>query len=146
LVPHVFNPGHNDLAVARQIHEEVGCKDKVRVLEGSKDPEELKGIIGLFDMFIAMRHHPLVHSVSQSVPTIGVDYTFKMREVMEAMNCGEWVLDMRTLTVGELVQKACALWYSRKYVQAQLESKVGEMKRRAMLSAELAKELASSAR
>jgi len=141
LLPHVFGASHDDVALCEEIRGRVECGESVGVIREEREPEELKGIIGLFDMFVAARHHPLIHSVSQGVPTIAIDYTFKMREVMEELGCEEWVIDMANFDAKDLIHRLRLLWSIRKEARQRLLQRVDLLKQRALANAMLAREL-----
>jgi polysaccharide pyruvyl transferase WcaK-like protein len=137
LIPHVFDSGNDDRVISNLVCLNVVHKENVYLIDAEKEPEELKGIISLCDMFITTRHHPFVHSMSMAVPTIGVEYTFKMRELSRILDYDQWVIDIRDLTTGGLLDKSLGLWSKRTVVKSQLEVKVEELKKRAALNATL---------
>jgi polysaccharide pyruvyl transferase WcaK-like protein len=140
LLPHVFETGQDDRAIAGRIYQKVTNKDRLNIITNVLEPEELKGIIGLFEMFITTRYHPLIHSTSMHVPTIAIDYTLKMKEIMEDLGCDKWYCHIRNIRFEELISKIDELWINRKDVKKTLQIKVKFIEQRSALNADLLKD------
>lgn len=136
LVPSVSD----DRIIEREIYERVSCKDRVYLITKQLEPEELKGIIGLFEMFITSRFHPLVHSTSMLVPTIAIDYTFKMKNLMEELNCSNYLCHVKDIDFEKLASKTNQLWSIRKEVRKNMDARIGDIKKRSELNVELVKD------
>ncbi len=139
LVPHVFQPGDDDRKIIKTIYDRVTDKEKVHLITEELEPEELKGIISLFDMFITTRFHPLVHATSMEVPTIAIDYTFKMRNLMEELDCSDWLFHIKNINFNDFVFKVGQLWAIREEVRKKLKVRAKILRKRSELNIELIK-------
>jgi len=65
-IPHCIGPGNklDDRIIDNEIYKKTKHKDKVRVINQEYTPEDLKGLIGKFELFIGMRLHSVVDAVS----------------------------------------------------------------------------------
>ena len=71
-VPHCIGFGDklDDRIVAKDIFQIVKNKSKVKVITNEYAADELKGLIGQFDLFIGERIHSVVNAMSMCVPSI----------------------------------------------------------------------------
>jgi colanic acid/amylovoran biosynthesis protein len=75
--------------LARWVQTQVRCP--VRIV-ASRDPRHLKGILGAAHLVVGSRFHGLVSSLSQGVPSIGLGWTHKFRDLFESYECSELLL------------------------------------------------------
>lgn len=136
-VPHVFERGSDDRAIAVDVHEKVRNKDRFDLITGELGPEELKGIIALCDMFITTRYHPLIHSTSTCVPTIAIDYTSKMKDTMRELGCYKWYCHISNTDFEELSKKTDELWVVRQEVRETLKTRMETVLRLSAFNADL---------
>ena len=96
LISHVTNRARNDdKVVHEEIYEKVKSKYNVRLIEGDYTTNELKGIIGVCDMFIGCRMHSTIASTSMSVPTIAIVYGHKSHGVLgDVMGQGKYIIEI----------------------------------------------------
>lgn len=135
LVPHVFGPRHNDDRVmARKIFSEVKYKRNLKLISREYTPEEVKKIIGQFDLFISTRMHPLIHAISMCTPVIGIDYTFKTRELMKRVGQRQAACHIRNLDFDELVCKIDTVYSARDQIRKSLKAKSKMMEKYALLN------------
>ena len=142
LVPHVFGPGENDdRIIARKISCRVPYKHNLKLITGEYTPEELKGIIGQFDLFVSTRMHPLIHAISMGTPTIGIDYTFKTKELMKRVGQERRAFHIMNLDYNELISKIDETYSAKDEIREtqKIESKV--MQKYALSNAKLIKDL-----
>ena len=139
----VFGPKteNDDRAINRVVYQKVANKTRVKLLHNEYTPEELKGIIGQFDLFISGRMHPLIHAICMSVPSIGIDYDHKIRALMNMLGQEKYVCHVKTLSFDELKLKINDAYSAKDFIADQLKPKVKIMKRKAKLNAVLVKAL-----
>jgi colanic acid/amylovoran biosynthesis protein len=144
-VPHVTyceNPDKDDRLVGRKVFEKVTCKERVHRIEGDYSCEDLKGVIGLCDLFVGARTHATIASSSQAIPTIALAYSTKAYGIMESVLDSErCVLDIRELTADRLVAMMEDLLADKEQVSAEMTRRVEGLRRQALSNGELAKEL-----
>ena len=144
LVPHVIGPGddNDDRIVADNICKLIKNKDKMISIENEYTPEELKGIIGQCDLFIGARMHATIASTSMLVPTVAIAYSDKTHGIIGKMLGYEaYVLDVMGLSYDRLISKIDDAWENRDAIKKDLETKIPEIKEKAMLNGKLIKEL-----
>lgn len=136
----------DDYIVSKKIFDKVRNKSKMKLIAGKYEAHELKGIIGLCDMFIGCRMHSTIASTSMAVPTIAIVYGHKSHGIIGKMMGQEKSL----IEIGnydpdgfllELKSKIDYFWKNRVSIRNELKEKTQEMKEKAMLNGKLIKEL-----
>lgn len=88
--PFSFNPlrtVENDFEIAKQICKRLKSKNKgnFKVIQTHNyTPHEIKGMVGLMNVFIGMRFHSIVFAYSMKTPLLGVSYEEKCRDFLES--------------------------------------------------------------
>ncbi|MCK4824863.1 polysaccharide pyruvyl transferase family protein, partial [bacterium] len=108
--------------------------------------DELKGIIGLCDMFIGCRMHSTIASTSMSVSTIAVVYGHKSHGVIgNMMGQGKYFIEIEKYTPNELLSELKAkidhAWANRDSISNELKELAEAAKERALLNGSLIKGL-----
>lgn len=144
-VPHVTyrnDPGNDDRIVAREIFQKVAHKDRVCLIDGDYNCQELKGLIGSCDVFVGARTHATIASASQLVPTIALAYSTKAYGIMEGVLDQErCVLDVKEFTADRLVSMVEALLSEKDQVVAEMDERVQEIRTASLRNGELARGL-----
>lgn len=141
-VPHNIAPGADDRIVANAICQRVEHKQKVISITNDYTPEELKGIIGVCDLFIGTRMHATIASTSMYVPTIAIAYGHKAHGIIgEMLSQEKYVLDIEELDYDTLIPKINDAWNNKEEIKKELESRIEIVKKCALLNAQLVKEL-----
>lgn len=137
-VPHVSN----DRIVANDIYQKVKHRNRVTSITDEYQPEDLKGIIGMCDLFIGARMHATIASTSMYVPTIAIAYSHKTYGIFGKMLGQEkWVCDIKTLDFNTLISKINDAWSAREQIRKDLIDSVKIVKERALLNGKLVKDL-----
>jgi colanic acid/amylovoran biosynthesis protein len=144
-VPHVTyrnDPKNDDRTVGREIFQKVAHKDRVCLVEGDYDCQELKGLIGFCDIFVGARTHATIASASQLVPTIALAYSTKAYGIMEGVLDQErCVLDVKEFTADRLVSMVEALLSEKDQVVAEMDERVQKIRTASLRNGELARGL-----
>ena len=144
-VPHVTyrnDPKNDDREVGREIYEKIGHQDRVCLIEGDYDCQELKGLISFCDIFVGARTHATIASASQLVPTIALAYSTKAYGIMEGVLDQErCVLDVKEFTADRLVSMVEALLSEKDQVVAEMHERIEKIRRASLQNGELAKGL-----
>ena len=107
LVPHVFGTSQNsesDAAICENIYNDLkpNYNNKIFLVKGNYDQNEIKYIIGLCDFFIGSRMHACIAAISQHVPTIALAYSRKFLGVIQSLGFESLVVDLRILNKDEI--------------------------------------------
>jgi len=141
LLPHVYTPGLDDRKAIDLIFNKIKNKSDVHTIKGEYNPEDLKGIIRLSDLFIGMRMHSMIAATSQCVPTVAIAYSHKTRGIIGKMlEMEEYVLDINNLDYETLISKINNAWNNREEIRKEFEKKIPEIKNKAMCNGKLVAE------
>jgi polysaccharide pyruvyl transferase WcaK-like protein len=151
LIPHMYgrllsNKIENDRDVCEQIYSKVKNKQSVAIIHGEYMPDELKGIIGICDMFIGCRLHATIASTSLGIPTIAIAYGDKYYRIIgDTMGQEEYIVDITKSSYDEMSNeikfKINSLWRNRDKVKETLTEKTKIVKEIAISYPKLVKEL-----
>lgn len=121
-----------------------GIAKNVFALDGVYDAWQTKAIIGQFDMFVSGRVHAAVAALSQSVPTVIIDYghepkAHKLRGFAEVAN----ILDYLAMPEkkNDLFEKMSLCWHNQKNIKKELNLHIPKVKKLAKQNFELLKNL-----
>lgn len=132
LVPHVVPPAYaveDDLAVTQDVLKNlpVELRNKVLILDGAYDQNEIKYIIGLCDFFIGARMHATIAALSQGVPAVGLAYSRKFLGVFETAGVADCVLDLRLLNNENIMDGIGDIFVRREAIRAILNNMAPKM-------------------
>lgn len=142
MIPHVYTQNVDDRNAINEIYAEIKNKSKVGIIKNEYAPDELKGIIGLCDLFIGARMHATIASTSMLIPTIGIAYSHKMHGIIgEMLGQEKYILNINELNNEVLISKANDAWVNREDIKKELAKRIPIAKKKAMLNGKLVKEL-----
>ena len=144
LVPHVvpptLYPGSKLTNVAGADRtDSVACKEivsklspgqsaRVGVLPDPKDPARAKYAMKLCDYFIGARMHAYIGASSQCVPGTLFAYSKKAEGLANLMGVGDSVVDLRSDSIPQILQKIDAQYQRRQLTQEHLEERIPKAK------------------
>ena len=144
-VPHVLSMGAggriDDRVMGEKIYKLIKNKENVNLIKEEYSPEELKGIIGLCDIFIGGRMHANIAAISSCIPTIATAWSHKYYGIMRTVGQGKYVCDFKTMNFEELKSKIDDLWDNKEKIREELKLKVEYQKELAWHSGELVRDL-----
>jgi len=133
LVPHVFggevNP-ESDAAVSEQTfaaHRE-RYAEKLGVVRGTYDQNEIKYIIGLCDFFVGSRMHACIAALSQCIPAVAIAYSDKFAGVMASLGIVSLVVDPRKLDIQDLIHQIDETYERKDKVKEELAQRVPQVR------------------
>lgn len=133
MIPHVYNPDVDDRIAIKAIYEMINNKSNVYIIHNEYTAQELKGIIGLCDLFIGMRMHSTIASTSMSIPTVGIAYSHKMYGIIgEALDQDKYILDINEIEYETLIEKIYEAWKNREQIKQELDSRIPSIKEKAL--------------
>lgn len=110
LVPHVFPPSdcevESDPVACLKVYEDLKerYRDRLFLLRGEYDQNEIKYIIGMCDFFIGSRMHACIAALSQNIPAVGIAYSKKFQGVFESVGLSGCIADARNLSERQVLE------------------------------------------
>ncbi|MFX1537703.1 MAG: polysaccharide pyruvyl transferase family protein [Promethearchaeota archaeon] len=141
-LPHCIEPYRNldDRVVAEDIYNLVKNKQRLYRINNEYSPQELKGLVGQFDIVISTRVHALVNTASMCVPFICLKcaHDERVQGILGTMfGQGDWILNVDNLKFEELCQKTATLLSLKDKVRKDLALKLVTLEKKAMLNGKL---------
>jgi polysaccharide pyruvyl transferase WcaK-like protein len=138
LIPHVFplagNEVESDPDACLKMYE---CLSKIYpgrmlLVKGEYDQGEIKHIIGLCDFLIGSRMHACIAALSQGIPAVGIAYSKKFTGVFESIGLSDCVVDARTCTENELLEKISSVFERRELIRKHLQNTIPSIQRQVL--------------
>jgi len=142
-LPHCieFYKGRDDRIVAKDICEAMTNKDRAINITTELSPEELRAIIGHFDLFISSRVHSLISATSMHVPSLALTPRSERRviDVFGDILEKNWICNVEEIGIEMLLSKATSLLSNASKIRKHLASKIEIKRNKALASGELLK-------
>lgn len=150
-VPHVYrtNPWTGQLIqgpdyVILKTLSQMVCEDsrtqKLRMVEGTYSPAEVKGLIGKLDLYVSGRLHAGVAALSQHVPTVLLSYGHKHTGFAKLLG-QERCVWQPSMGPDGLLNIAKQVWEDRESIVAELHKRVPFVKELAELNVKILKDI-----
>jgi len=147
LIPHVMTPKEDDRIIHEEIFSKLDKEEQRKVLSIQKAyrADEIKGIIGLCDIFIGCRMHSTIAALSMAVPTIALSYSHKFQGVIGELLGKQQVIDLRASNWKKILHRTNVTfdhtWNNRKKIAEELKEKTKAIEKRAIQNVKLVKKL-----
>jgi len=143
LIPHVFSPNNDDRKINEILYTRVkdNVKPNLKLIRNIYSPEELKGIISHFDIFIGARMHANIAALSTGVPTFALAYSHKTHGIMQLLGQEYYICNIKNITCKELTSKVNSLWENRTKIRNDLLVNKKMLYEKAMNCGNIAKKL-----
>ena len=142
LIPHVIAPEWvmvDDRVTAKNIFSSVKNKSRVRLILGDYSPSELKGIIGICDLFIGSRMHANIAALSMGVPTIAIGWSHKYSGIMSLFGLEKYAFDYKSVDFETLRRAIDQMWDSKEDLRKSITLKSSEARASALEAASIVK-------
>ena len=141
-IPHVVI----DLKYTMDVIKRMKHKNKAIVVQGLYLGDELKGLIGLCEVFIGSRMHATIAALSQNIPTLTYAYNHKTVGINgQILQQGKFLIDLRKISADELLTKSKAkfddLINKKKHIRIQLKTIISQIQEKSFLNAQYAVDL-----
>lgn len=150
-LPHCIEPYRkgDDRDVAREIYNKTVNKYKVVVLTKEYSPDELKALMGVFDLFIGGRVHSVVSALSMGVPsitlTIGGSSDRRAYGIIgKTLKQEKWIYNIEGLDLDKLLSMIITLLSLHDEVSKDTVLQTRIVKKKALLNGKLLKALLDS--
>lgn len=137
LIPHVIPKDfavENDLVACQAIWQSLlpAERERVMVLDGDYDQNQIKYLIGLCEFFMGARMHATIAAISQCVPAVGMAYSRKFSGVFQTAGVENCVVDLRRMNESEILNCIKILYQARDITRRQLAETIPEVKRQVL--------------
>lgn len=147
LVPHVVpwdgSKIDNDEHLMRKLMRETGdIGGRLSIAPGHLNAPETKYVISRCRFFMGARTHSTIAAMSSGVPTISLAYSVKAEGInVDIFGHSEWVVPTRNLSHDHLGEVLDRLMDQEDLVREHLQRTIPETKRRAVLQAQLLRQI-----
>ena len=129
-----FAPLDDDRSISLEIWHSlpIECQSKVHVIIDELTPSEIKGMIGLMDIFVGTRMHSNIFALSQNVPCVAIAYEPKTKSIMKQFGLQEQVIDIKDVTATALQAKTQYVMANKIRLREQISSHRQRIEHQAM--------------
>lgn len=114
----------NDVRTAYEIREQMKHGAAVRIIDSLPTPSEFKGMLACSDLNITTRMHACILSTGAFVPTISVNYLFKLAEYMNSLGLSEFSIDIEEFCADKALAAFRKMWPERALWRNHLEEAI----------------------
>lgn len=115
-----FQTSTRDMASAKIVCERA-CIDETHIFFlGLLGYDRIQELVSECDVMIGMRMHSIIFALKSCCLVVAVAYSPKVRSLMQTMQLGEWLIDIKTLSAEILVAKVDNLTKQRDTVAKQI--------------------------
>ncbi len=125
-----------DVDLAKDVTKIMKQKNGCRVIADYYSPEEVLSIIGEMQLMIGMRLHSLIFATVMDVPSIAIDYGYKVKYFMKQAGQEKYTLDVTDRNADYLLNLVQELISNKESIKTQLKHRSMELKS-AVVSPEL---------
>lgn len=148
-IPHCIEHfRHNDdRTVAMDVYRKMANGHKVRVITKEYSPEELKGLIGQFDLLISGRVHAAISALSMGVPCCMIANPLDRRPynlIGKTFKQEKWIFNVNNLNVDMLYKLLTDLIYGSDDIRKGLPIITNSITEKALFNGRLLKTLLNS--
>ncbi len=134
LVPHVFGSPtdlENYSTTCEKIYNELKDRyeDKIQLIKGTYNQNEIKYIIGQCDFFVGSRMHACIAALSQNIPAVAIAYSKKFHGVLETIGAESLVADPRKMEKEEILKVIDRAFEQREQLSELLKQKMPQVKK-----------------
>jgi colanic acid/amylovoran biosynthesis protein len=145
-VPHCieFYSDHDDRLVGYDILKKMKNKAGFKVISNEYTPQELKGLMGQFDIFVGDRIHALISALSMGVPCCALAYRSDRRPynlVGEDFEQKKWIFEVDTFEANALFRLLTELISASTEIRETLPPITQRARKRAVRNGQLLKAL-----
>jgi len=135
LIPHVYTAGGDDRKFIQKILKNIPNHKNVYQITGEYSANELKGIIGLCDMFIGARMHATIAATSLYIPTVGIAYSHKMHGIIgKTLGLEQYIIDIKDIDDTILIKTCDTVWDNKDEIKKNLERVIPDVKKKASMN------------
>lgn len=115
----------DDLSVCREIRERMVHAGSTFLVDRLVTPAQLKGMLACSRVNIVTRMHACILSTGAGVPTLSVNYLFKLREYMESLGLDTFSIDIEDFNAKSMGEAFGLMWNAREFWADQIQKTMG---------------------
>ena len=131
----------SDIPLIKEVVGLMRFKDETYVIPEHYLADQMHGIFGELDLLIATRYHSAVLASTVDVPCVLIAYEHKAKGFMHMLGLEEFLLDIRELSLENLIKKVKRAWVMRDQIKSILPARIRKIQERALFNVILAVEL-----
>ena len=113
-----------DREASRAIYQSSTHKDRVICIEQFLSPTELKGALACSEVNITTRMHACIFSTGAGVPTISVNYLYKLREYMANLGLEDFSIDIEEFNAEWMMAAFDRMWLHRAEIRQKIQMRM----------------------
>lgn len=120
IIPQVIAEEHevDDRVTSRNVFNKIENKENITLITENIEPDLIKGVYENLDVLLGMRMHSNIFSLTGFVPVLAIAYEHKTNGIMEQLNIGQYVVNIKDVTELVLREKFEVLLRNREeYVE-----------------------------
>lgn len=128
-IPHCIGFGRylDDRLAAQDIFDTCTNKENVKLITDEYDAQELKGLIGVFDLFIGERVHSVINAMSMIVPSICISFSNDKRlDILRMIGQENAICSVENLHADDLIRKFNEIWSNKESIKDDLSKRIKE--------------------
>ena len=133
LIPHVIQEETNDMIILRKIKDEFKEEERIHLVTGNYDCEEIKYIISKCDIMIASRTHASIASYSLKIPTLVIGYSVKSKGIAKDIfgTYDKYVISYKDLTKENIINNFKWLLKNKENIKRHMQKVIPPMVKKA---------------
>lgn len=116
----------NDVKTAFEVKSQMKSADKVRIIDKLPTPSQFKGMLACSEMNVTTRMHACILSTGAFVPTVSVNYLFKLAEYMNSLGLGDYSIDIEEFCAERALAVFREMWPQRAKWREHLKVMISE--------------------
>jgi polysaccharide pyruvyl transferase WcaK-like protein len=117
----------DDVTTSRQVRDRMAHAESAILIDRLTTPSQFKGMLACSRVNIVTRMHACILSTGAGIPTLSVNYLFKLKEYMESLGLADFSVDIEEFNAEALLPAFDRMWKSRedwsRRINAAIESK-----------------------
>lgn len=130
-IPQVIFKGDDDRAIAFEIKgmlSEEASKNFV-ILEDDLSPQEIKGLISKFEMFVGTRMHSNIFATGAFVPTVAIAYEKKTNGIMKMLDLEKHLVNIEDINHENIIALVKRCFKNRTQISNHLSNRIPEVQK-----------------
>jgi colanic acid/amylovoran biosynthesis protein len=141
LIPQLYGRVHSDIPYLRTLAATISTHSSCEIVDGTRDSNEQRRIVGMCDICIASRYHPQIFAGTSGVPGICIYYEHKALGFMTALGFEDFAFDIRNLDEARMIEKLDEAIDHRDELSERMSQSIVPVRERARRTTELAAKL-----